>query len=163
VSDAADRLQSVSVQLAGGAEETSVQAGVVSTGAEEVSAIVSTMAASADEMTASIAEISRSASQASQVAQNGVDASDAANSTITRLGASSDEIQSMVKLITAIAQQTNLLAPNATIEAARAGESGKGFAVVAGKVKELAQQTATATESIVASATLRELVSSFRY
>ncbi|MCA2217872.1 methyl-accepting chemotaxis protein [Wangella sp. NEAU-J3] len=148
VADSAGRLQSVSVQLAAGAEETSVQAGVVSTSAEEVSAIVSTMAASAEEMTASIAEISRSATEASRVAQSGVQASDAANSTITRLGASSDEIQSVVKLITAIAQQTNLLALNATIEAARAGEAGKGFAVVAGEVKDLAQQTATATESI---------------
>jgi methyl-accepting chemotaxis protein len=148
VADSADRLQAVSVQLAQGAEETSAQAGVVSTSAEEVSAIVSTMAASAEQMTASIAEISRSASQASEVAQSGVQASRAANATIARLGASSDEIQSVVKLITAIAQQTNLLALNATIEAARAGEAGKGFAVVAGEVKDLAQQTADATESI---------------
>jgi methyl-accepting chemotaxis protein len=99
-------------------------------------------------MSASIAEISHSASRASQIAESGVHASEAASSTIGRLGASSDEIQSVVKLITAIAQQTNLLALNATIEAARAGDAGKGFAVVAGEVKDLAQQTATATESI---------------
>jgi methyl-accepting chemotaxis protein len=148
VSAAADEMEATSAQLAQGAEETSAQAGVVSASAEEVSAIVSTMAASAEQMSASIAEISRSASRASQIAENGVQASETANSTIGRLGASSDEIQSVVKLITAIAQQTNLLALNATIEAARAGDAGKGFAVVAGEVKDLAQQTATATESI---------------
>jgi methyl-accepting chemotaxis protein len=148
VGTAAVQLQAVSAQLTDGAAETSEQAGVVSAGAEEVSAIVATMAASAEQMSASIAEISHSASRASQIAESGVQASEAASSTIGRLGASSDEIQSVVKLITAIAQQTNLLALNATIEAARAGDAGKGFAVVAGEVKDLAQQTATATESI---------------
>jgi methyl-accepting chemotaxis protein len=148
VGASADDLSAISTQLAGGAEETSVQAGVVSASAEEVSAIVSTMAASAEQMSASIAEISRSASRATQIAENGVRAADDANDTVTRLGNASDEIQSVVKLITVIAQQTNLLALNATIEAARAGEAGKGFAVVAGEVKALAQQTATATEEI---------------
>jgi methyl-accepting chemotaxis protein len=99
-------------------------------------------------MSASIAEISRSANQATRVVETGVEASAAANTTIARLGASSDQIQSVVQLITAIAQQTNLLALNATIEAARAGEAGKGFAVVAGEVKDLAQQTAAATQDI---------------
>jgi methyl-accepting chemotaxis protein len=148
VASGADQLTVVSAQLAAGAEATSTQAGVVSASAEEVSAIVGTMAAAAEQMSASISEISRSASQATQIAERGLSASEAATSTIARLGSSSDEVQSVVKLITAIAQQTNLLALNATIEAARAGEAGKGFAVVAGEVKELAQQTATATESI---------------
>ena len=148
VAGGADRLTEVSTQLATGAEKTSSQAGVVSAGAEEVSAIVATMAASAEEMSASIAEIARSTSEATRIAQQGVQASDEANATITRLGSSSDEVQSVVELITAIAQQTNLLALNATIESARAGDAGKGFAVVAGEVKDLAQQTATATESI---------------
>jgi methyl-accepting chemotaxis protein len=148
VSEAADDLGTVSAELAAGAEETSTQAAVVSTSAEEVSAIVSTMAASAEEMSASIGEISRSASHATRIVETGVVASAAANTTITRLGASSDQIQSVVQLITAIAQQTNLLALNATIEAARAGDAGKGFAVVAGEVKDLAQQTATATQDI---------------
>jgi methyl-accepting chemotaxis protein len=148
VASGADQLTKVSTQLATGAEETSTQAGVVSASAEEVSAIVATMAASAEQMSASIAEIARSTSQATQIAERGVQASEEANATIARLGSSSDEVQSVVKLINAIAQQTNLLALNATIEAARAGDAGKGFAVVAGEVKDLAQQTATATESI---------------
>ncbi|WP_158647634.1 methyl-accepting chemotaxis protein [Actinoplanes sp. ATCC 53533] len=148
VASGADQLTTVSTQLATGAEETSTQAGVVSASAEEVSAIVATMAASAEEMSASISEIARSTSQATHIAERGVHASEEANATISRLGSSSDEVQSVVKLINAIAQQTNLLALNATIEAARAGDAGKGFAVVAGEVKDLAQQTATATESI---------------
>ncbi|WP_203819731.1 methyl-accepting chemotaxis protein [Paractinoplanes ferrugineus] len=150
VARAADELSTISTQLSGGAADTSGKAGVVSAGAEEVSAIVATMAASAEEMSASIAEISRSAAQATLIAGNGVRAAADADRTVTQLGASSTEIESIVKLITAIAQQTNLLALNATIEAARAGESGKGFAVVAGEVKDLAQQTAAATEHIAA-------------
>jgi methyl-accepting chemotaxis protein len=148
VAQAADELGAVSSRLATGSQQTSDQAGTVTAGARDVSAIVSTMAASAEEMSASIAEISRSATRASRIAESGVRAAHDANATVARLGTSSDEIQSIVKLITGIAQQTNLLALNATIEAARAGESGKGFAVVAGEVKDLAQQTATATEQI---------------
>jgi methyl-accepting chemotaxis protein len=150
VAQAAERLDTVSSRLAVGAADTSSQAEVVSAGAEEVSAIVSTMAASAEEMSASIAEISRSTSLATQVVGKGVEAAQEARQTVAALGASSAEIQSVINLITAIAAQTNLLALNATIEAARAGESGKGFAVVAGEVKDLAQQTATATEQIAA-------------
>ncbi|HET9517229.1 MAG TPA: methyl-accepting chemotaxis protein [Actinoplanes sp.] len=148
VAQAAEELSAVSTQLAGGAEETSTQAGVVSAGAERVSTTVSTMAAAAEEMTASIGEISTSAGRATQVAGNGVRSAEEAGATIARLDVSSAEIESVVKLITAIAQQTNLLALNATIEAARAGDSGLGFAVVADEVKQLAQQTATATEEI---------------
>jgi methyl-accepting chemotaxis protein len=148
VAQAADELDTVSTQLATGAEETSAQAGVVSSSAEEVSSIVSTLAAASEQMNASIAEISRSASRASDIAESGVRAAGEASETVARLGSSTSEIQTVVKLITAIASQTNLLALNATIEAARAGEVGKGFAVVAGEVKELALQTAAATEEI---------------
>ena len=88
------------------------------------------------------------ASRATEIVAGGVRAAAEANETVAQLGAASTEIRSVVNLITAIAQQTNLLARNATIEAARAGESGKGFAVVAGEVKDLAAQTATATEQI---------------
>ncbi|GAA3348183.1 hypothetical protein GCM10020358_65670 [Amorphoplanes nipponensis] len=150
VAHAAEELSAVSTQLAGGAEETSAQAAVVSASAEEVSAIVSTMATAAEEMTASITEIAGSASRATEVVGDGVRSAQEAGATVARLDASSVEIESVVKLITTIAHQTNLLALNATIEAARAGESGKGFAVVAGEVKQLAQQTATATEEIAA-------------
>ena len=99
-------------------------------------------------MSASIKEIARSSGEAAAVAQEAVVVADGANKTIKTLGESSVEIGNVIKVITSIAQQTNLLALNATIEAARAGEAGKGFAVVANEVKELAKQTAQATEDI---------------
>ncbi|OLF19005.1 methyl-accepting chemotaxis protein [Actinophytocola xanthii] len=151
VATAAVKLGPVSEQLADGAEESSVQADVVRARAEEVSAIVSAMASSAEEMNAAIGDIAQNANQATQVAQEGVRSAESANATVSSLGQASGEIESIVKMITAIAEQTNLLALNATIEAARAGEMGKGFAVVAGEVKDLAQQTATATGRIASS------------
>ncbi|MEP7763798.1 methyl-accepting chemotaxis protein [Sanguibacter sp. 25GB23B1] len=148
VAAAAEELSAANSQVAAGSEETSVQAGVVAAAAEQVSRNVQTVSAGAEEMSASIREIAQNAHEAAKVARQATDVADATNATVTKLGISSAEIGNVVKVITSIAEQTNLLALNATIEAARAGEAGKGFAVVASEVKELAQETARATEDI---------------
>ena len=145
---ASEELTSVSHQMAASAEETSAQAMVVSASAEQVSHNVETVATGVEEMTASIREISDNAHDAARVATEAVEEAENTAVTIARLDESSARINDVTKAITSISEQTNLLALNATIEAARAGESGKGFAVVANEVKELARETASATEEI---------------
>ena len=155
-------LSATATQLAGGAEETTHQSATVAAAAEEMSANMGSMAAATEqmtanvktvasateEMTASIGEIAKNAEQASTVAGNAAQLAESSNQTISQLGSAADEIGKVIEVIQDIAEQTNLLALNATIEAARAGDAGKGFAVVATEVKELAKQTADATEDI---------------
>ncbi len=150
LAEASRRLSELSRQMAAAADDTSERANVVSAAAEQVSGNVQAAAAASQEMEASIREIARSAAEASRVASAAVEKAQATTHTVERLGRSSAEIGKVVQVIHGIAEQTNLLALNATIEAARAGEAGRGFAVVAGEVKELARQTAEATEDIAA-------------
>jgi len=143
-----DQLATVSEQMSANAEETSTQASVVSNASEQVSTKLQRVATAAEQLHASIREIAKSAVEAAQTAGSAVTEAETAGKTVARLGESGQWIGDVVRVINSIAEQTNLLALNATIEAARAGEAGKGFAVVANEVKELAKETAAATEDI---------------
>lgn len=157
-----ENIESVSRQLAAAAAQLNVTATLMSTNAdnthkvargtaetsEEVTLGVRSVATNTEEMSASIKEIARHAAETSENANSTLKQAQQTNVTITKLGQSSQEIGNIIKVISSIAQQTNLLALNATIEAARAGDAGRGFAVVASEVKELAKQTARATEDI---------------
>lgn len=148
LSSAGEELLTLASTMAANAEETSAQSNTAGTASEEVSSGIQSVAASMEEMSASIKEITKSTNESSKRSNEAMSMASDANRIVQALGESSMDIGNVIKVITSIAQQTNLLALNATIEAARAGEAGKGFAVVANEVKELAKQTATATEDI---------------
>jgi methyl-accepting chemotaxis protein len=148
LSSASEELSSASQQLGANSQQTTTQAAAVSAAAEQVSQNVQTVSTATEQMSSSIKEISKNASEAAEVASSAARLAGTTTATMTKLSESSAEIGNVIKVITSIAGQTNLLALNATIEAARAGEAGKGFAVVANEVKELAKETAKATEDI---------------
>ncbi|MDZ4689301.1 MAG: PAS domain-containing methyl-accepting chemotaxis protein [Planctomycetaceae bacterium] len=148
LTNGADEATNLSTSVSAAAEEMSANMNGVSASTEQVSANVRSVAAAIEEMTASIAEVAQNAERAAGVAQKAAVLTESSSAKIGQLGTAATEIGKVIEVIQDIAEQTNLLALNATIEAARAGEAGKGFAVVATEVKELAKQTATATDDI---------------
>ncbi|UEM08795.1 methyl-accepting chemotaxis protein [Bradyrhizobium barranii subsp. barranii] len=153
LSSASGELETTARSMSGTAAEAQTQAGSASTLADQVGGGVQTVAAAAEELNASIREINRQVEQATRATEQAVVTVKETDSTMRALADGADRIGEVIGLITSIAGQTNLLALNATIEAARAGESGRGFAVVASEVKNLASQTAKATEEISAQIT----------
>lgn len=148
VASASSQLESTATAMAATAEQSTAQNGEVVNAMNTAAAGVTAAATASDEFSLSINEISRQASGSAQLARKAADSTREADQTISALSASALEIGQVVELISSIAQRTNLLALNASIEAARGGEAGRGFAVVASEVKDLAAQTAQATEQV---------------
>ena len=148
VARATDEMQRVAAEITTSVSGTSAQAAAAAAASEEASSSINTVAAATEELASSVAEIGRQVTHSSGVADAAVGKAVQTNEMVGALAAAGEKIGDVIRLISAIAGQTNLLALNATIEAARAGEAGRGFAVVASEVKELASQTAKATEEI---------------
>jgi methyl-accepting chemotaxis protein len=150
VAKATSDMQRVAGEITVSVNGTSEQAAAAAAASEEASASVSTVAAATEELASSVTEIGRQVTHSSEVADNAVVKAGQTTEMVGSLASAAEKIGDVLRLIGAIASQTNLLALNATIEAARAGDAGRGFAVVASEVKELASQTAKATEEIAA-------------